>query len=614
MVGYEPELTVAKVWERRLQNPNVKITKPYHLRSASPFDYEGDPATPLVQVFSVHIFNHFDDGKPCEIYGSIRVLESHRPHFHLYNRDPEDSETILKKDCLSLIGPDRYPIIPSLSTELELCLYDRIRGVKVVDEKLDLDPVNDDSYDRLMKHEVRGPHVYADVYYVIFQFAAYATLHVKVTKTENGDNNCDAADIYGSIVTGYENVRRYCSHDSDVDQLETHVFDKPFHQPLRVLLGEPIKLSRKVVAVPAYSSITIQVNLWDSNGKIADDCLQCPAYNRGDSFSYIRTQYACVEVRVQWKHAFLYLYRDRKMLLLKEKEPSNEQEDMKKKQKVFYEEQASSSTFDFSPMYFRNTKVEIFTVFVDGVAQKISALCGAILIDDGGNKFSIYNRDDSCMEELSDSNFASIEFNFRAIQNDEWSMILYLRDPINNLEVSNGTFGWNECALRSSAFYNKRLCSVVRGDDGFAVVHYQIFSFSYEAFVTVTLFRHDDTDFTVNLHGNLFGRYSGHEYSTSYEKKYYRSRLFDLPRNKAVEVKAGSEIRLLKSIVAVPGDSDLIIEADLVVCGIDGVDDFICGMAEFEFDLEEPYYETIEGEHYGIEICASFKETNYLGL
>ncbi|XP_074304859.1 uncharacterized protein LOC141639697 isoform X2 [Silene latifolia] len=475
--------------------------------------------------------------------------------------------------------------------------------------------MNDDSYDRLIKRRVGGPRVYADVYYVIFQFAAYATLHVKVTKTDNGNNNSDAAYIYGSIVTGYENVGRYCSRDLDVEHLQTRVFDKPSHQPLRVQLGEPIKLSRKVVAVPAYSSITIQVNLWDSNGKIADDCLQSPAYKRGDDFLYFQTQYACVEVRVQWDHAFFYLYGERKMILLKEKEQNNEKEDMQKTQKVLYEEELLyTSPFDYrriprSPLSFRAMKVEIFTVYVDRVAQKISALCGAILIDDGGDKFSIYNRDDSYMEELSDSNFASIDFNFHAIQNDEWSMFLYLRDPIKNLEVSKGSFGWNVGSLEASlTYHNKRLCSVVRGDDGFAIVHYQIFSDSYEAFVTLTLFRRDDTDFTVNLHGNLFGRYSGHDYSTSYQKKYYRSRLFDLPRNKAVEVKAGSEIGLLKSIVAVPGDADLIIEADLSVCGIDGVGDSICGLAEFEFDLEEPYYVTIEGEHYGIEICASFKE------
>ncbi|KAH9621374.1 hypothetical protein KSS87_002024 [Heliosperma pusillum] len=620
MVGYEPELTIEKAWERRLQHHNLNsprpLTKPYHLRSGSCFDYEGELATPLVQVFSVHISTDFDDGKPCEIYGSIRALEGLRPRFHLYNRDPEDSETIWKQGNLSLIGPDSNPIVPSLSTKLELCLYDRIRGVKVVDNKLNLDPINDDSYDRLIKHQVRGPHVCADVYYVVFQFAAYATLHVKVTKNDNADNNFNAADIYGSVVTGYENVRRYCSSDLDVERMETRVFDKPSHQPLRVLLGVPIKLSRKVVAVPAYSSITIQVNLWHSNGKIAGGCLQSSAYNRGDSFLRIQTQHACVEVRVQWDHAFLYLYRDRKMLLFKEKGLSNEQEEMQKKQKLLYEQQPSSSTLDIrsiprSPLYFRDMKVEIFTVFVDGVAQKISALCGAILIDDGGNKFSIYNRDDDCMEVLSDSNFASIDFNFRAIQNDEWVMILYLRDPVNNLEVSKGSFSWNVCSLESSVpYHNKRLCSVVRGDDGFAVVHYQILSDAYEAFVTVKLVCHGNTDIHVYLHGNLFGRYSDHDYSTSYQKKYYRSRLFDLPRNKAVELKSGSEIALIKSIVAVPGDADLIIEADLGVFGIDGVGESICGMAEFEFDLDEPYRETIRGEHYCLEFSVSFKETN----
>ena len=68
-----------------------------------------------------------------------------------------------------------------------------------------------------------------------------------------------------------------------------------------------------------------------------------------------------------------------------------------------------------------------------------------------------------------------------------------------------------------------------------------------------------------NLHGILYARYGGHEYSTDYERKYYHSRLFDRPLNKAVQLRTSSKVPLSKSVVVVPVTSPLIIEADLKV-------------------------------------------------
>ncbi|KAK9734574.1 hypothetical protein RND81_04G149200 [Saponaria officinalis] len=333
MVGYEPDLNPVVDWEKEWKKymskdkpviPKISdaaISRPL-IRSRFTHNFElipkiedryyGTSVTPLVQVFSVCISTNFDDGKPCEIYGSIRALEGLVPRFDLYNRDPDDSETIWKDGTLSLIGPVGEAIIPSLSTSLDFCVKDRIRGVEVVKGSLSLDPVSEDSYDRPLRSVVPGVHGDVYVYYVVFRFAMYATVQVLINENETVDKNCNAVDIYGSIVTGYENGSKYCSGDEEVKELETRLFDKPPNQPLRVVLGTPMGLSRNVVVVPAYTSLTIDVNLWDSNGKIAAGCLLYPAHLLSDNSQYIRTQNACVEVRVRWHHAYFYLLKGSK--------------------------------------------------------------------------------------------------------------------------------------------------------------------------------------------------------------------------------------------------------------------------------------------------------------
>ncbi|XP_074290118.1 uncharacterized protein LOC141616858 [Silene latifolia] len=602
--------------------PLIKPCQTQHEVEATPeakATYDASLTTPLVQVFSVCISADFDDGKPCEIYGSIRALEESHPRFYLYNRDPEDSETIWKKGTLSLIGPDGGAIIPSLGTELKLCLYDRIRGVDVVKGTLNLDSLSDDSYDRLIKCDVEGPNGSASVYYVVFQFAIYASLQVIITKYDNDDKKCNATDIYGSVVVGYENGRMYCSGDEDVKQLETRLFEKPSHQPMRVMVGTPIRLARNTVAVPPYSTLNIKVNLWDSSdGQIASDFLQVPVYRCGDRFLFIWTQYACVEVRIRWHNAYVYIYRDIKILASNRAESSKAREEMLKKPRVSHDQQRSSS-LKSKESYRGEPKVEVFTVFIGGITDKISALCGTILVDDGGDRFSIYKRDESCSELLQDNGLACIEFNYRAIQNDEFAIILKLNDPVGNFQVSRGDLGYNVGNVR--LWYNKRLCSVVRGKDGFAAVHYAIFHDAIQAFVEIKVFANGHPDIPISLHGMLIARYSGHDYSTSYQKKYYISRLFDRPQDKPLQLKSGSSIELLKSIVVVPIKSFLIIEADLKAFGTNNVDESICGTQEFKFDLTGVSTSVIHGEElpgtmtkvirgggYWIEVSAKFQK------
>ncbi|XP_074312862.1 uncharacterized protein LOC141648243 [Silene latifolia] len=556
-------------------------------------------ATPLVQVFSVCVSTDFDDGKPCEIHGSIRVFEegSDCHYYNLYDRFPGDSETILESGTLSLIGPHDGAIIPSMRTTLVFRLKDRIHDVDVVNGDLKLDLTTEGSYDRLQKGVVKGAHGSAVVYYVVFRFAIYGYVQVTVSKNDNNDDkNCNTVDIYGSVVARYENGRMYCSdeEDNDLKQLETRLFYHPSCVPLRVLAGTHIRMSRTVVAVPAYSTLVIEVNLWDLNGKIASDELKFPAYLQSEDPVYIETQYARVEVQILWRNAYL--------------DPNMVQ----RRPKVFHDQHLLASlvprTLPMTKPYWGNLKAEVFTVFVGGINEKISALCGTISVDDGSlDRYSIYKTDESCKELLRDhSSLVCIEFNYRAIQNCEFYVILNLTDPVGKLEVSRG-YACFHLGYHGQNMYERRLCSIVPGKDGYAAVHFEVFAYAFEAFLEVKLFAaNGDLNIPISLYGTLLACYSGHNYSTSYEKLYYKSRLIDRPLDSAVKSKTGSEIAMLKSIVVVPARSTLIIEANLNAFGINNVVELIHGKAEFEINMHDTISKIIRGQDYGIDISVKF--------
>ncbi|KAL9235417.1 hypothetical protein vseg_010176 [Gypsophila vaccaria] len=232
MVGREPDLNVGwrKQWDKFFDElrggPSSTSRDHDHDHDHdTPMDEDEDEddedyfrgilASPLIQVFSVLVSTDFEDAKPSEIYGSILASEGPSPRFYLYDRDPEDSETILQHGTLSLIGPQYAPLVPYLSTTLDLCLKDKIRDVDVVNGRLSLEPTTDDSFDKLLKGSVQGAHGIAYVYYAVFRFAIYGSVELIINNSNIDDKDCYMVDIYGSLVARYENARSYCSADEE---------------------------------------------------------------------------------------------------------------------------------------------------------------------------------------------------------------------------------------------------------------------------------------------------------------------------------------------------------------------------------------------------------------
>ncbi|WOH10787.1 hypothetical protein DCAR_0730259 [Daucus carota subsp. sativus] len=110
---------------------------------------------------------------------------------------------------------------------------------------------------------------------------------------------------------------------------------------------------------------------------------------------------------------------------------------------------------------------------------------------------------------------------------------------------------------------DKRICSVIRGQNGFAAVHYTIFSdavlvkLSFEAMYN---FKSGGAS-GCKVHGSINTWYSNFNYYTHYAKKYYRCTLFEKQECDALNLADGEKIPLSKSVIAVPVYGLLVVEA-----------------------------------------------------
>ncbi|KAK1391278.1 hypothetical protein POM88_010334 [Heracleum sosnowskyi] len=110
---------------------------------------------------------------------------------------------------------------------------------------------------------------------------------------------------------------------------------------------------------------------------------------------------------------------------------------------------------------------------------------------------------------------------------------------------------------------DKRICSVIRGQNGFAAVHYTIFRDAILAKLSLkVVFNFESGGATrCKVYGSVNTSYSNFNYSTHYAKKYYRSTLFEKKESDAVELAGGEKVPLSKSVVVVPVYGLLVVEA-----------------------------------------------------
>ncbi|KAL3625375.1 hypothetical protein CASFOL_030829 [Castilleja foliolosa] len=142
---------------------------------------------------------------------------------------------------------------------------------------------------------------------------------------------------------------------------------------------------------------------------------------------------------------------------------------------------------------------------------------------------------------------------------------------------------WTNINFGTRRWLNKQLCSVIQGQDGnFAAIHYTIFpeyaAAEYANFELLCIPKNGG-HFRPKVHGSLVAQYHNYDYTSRYNKDYYRIVLFQRNRDDAAQPGTDGFIPLSRSMVVVPNNSSLVIEANIG----DGLSDEL-SFQEFRFD------------------------------
>ncbi|XP_074309969.1 uncharacterized protein LOC141644363 [Silene latifolia] len=383
----------------------------------------------------------------------------------------------------------------------------------------------DDEFDLLTEEDEQEME-----YRRLKEFDKFDLIHYDRRECEDGV----VADVFGS-------VSAFCNITNEERNPSVSLFSKSLEKAVRVKSGDFIPLSRSLVIVPAYSSsLAVEVNL--SLGNIEEPLAsgmlefhpECEWTFKKDLYG----KHGRVRVRVTWNHAYdQQLYHEKKVGYQKHVRLSGECH-----------------------------KIDLFSVAVHSKESRDFSFYGTVDANDL-NEFCMYSKDESCPQVCPQAGALALLKgpHSRSIRTgDYFSLNVHLKDGTTGGEISDGQAAWDAHLI--SSWNNRRLCSVIRGDVGFAAVHYSAFSHAHSALVNVKLYGEELPGY---VYGKIVARYSTYEYSAAYEKKYFQNTLFDSHSEddglQPEAVECGADLPLLKSIVSLPNASNLIIEVDLAV-------------------------------------------------
>ncbi|XP_074320510.1 uncharacterized protein LOC141657248 [Silene latifolia] len=552
-------------WDYDLDNDDVK-----------PCCYQGLHVTPLVEIFNVSLHGSCLT-KDCLVYGDIEVIDKHGRTFPIYHRFESDPQSIVSGDNLLLTVEkdlENAVIIPSDYVHLHVNLVASSKQRLLDSITLDISR-SKDGWDEEYCSKLSGrKDFYVKVNYATFPYAVTATVSIlffsndaaylfqneREEEEEEDDvtnykkHNCSHfANLYGSVTS---------SVSSDKSQT-TSLFSKPIENRVKVQCGSFIDLSRSVVVVPAYSSLQIEASLYDGDtaGLIAGGKVQFRPEDYKNDIVGINGR---IRVQVVWSSVYPeQLYRTNS--------ESNEEseEDPVESDKV--ESRQSTSSYCISDEdYITNRLIpspcfEVFSVVVCSRGLKPFKFYGSVYVTNGLSSECILSIDKSCPVECHKSGMPIIVHGPRE---DHFSMFdlplvinVDFRDAISEAVISRGTV--DPLDLKSNLVAERRTCSLVRGDQGFAAVHYSIFPEAVCAAVKIKL---SAKCLPGIIKGEIYALYGSFEPGRcSCEDKLFTNFLFYDKDDGVLVDGADSTLTLLKPLISIPIDSFLIIKAHLTV-------------------------------------------------
>ncbi|KAK1391252.1 hypothetical protein POM88_010308 [Heracleum sosnowskyi] len=522
-------------------------------------------ATPLFDVASVRIdSNQFKDLKSVQIYGTIILIDEHGNEFYIFNcKHRNDAKTLTPKTPTSVIlqnfkprgVPGKFCLLFDLKTKHPH--GDANEDIVIFNDYKYMDCTKEVPYDEPQIAVFHNDDQYfITVTYTIFQCALLAEVGIVVEKTDKDDESGVA------VITG--ELTRELSDDNVCTLLDVSYekFDFGNYTPLSTL------------AVPAYSSLRFRSEL-GVNGEELSGGLKFEPFTITNIFheKQIGGRQYRIRVIVYWNPGATSLTEAEilECYVKASETPFTNQRPTSKlleTNNAYYIQPGVRQYLDdleWDVNYLSTELLEIFSISVCAYDQdncpegKAFSLKGKVECFDCIGSLCIFDSDSEGVFTSGDIVKLVPDLG-RGFVGSNLKIVTDLKDN-QGREVSFGSAIYN--LLNIGGWRDKWICSVIRGQNGFAAVHYSIFTDAILAKLSLKVVYNFESGGATGckVYGSVDTSYSNFNYSTHYAKKYYRSTLFEKKESDALELAGGEKVPLSKSVVAVPVYGLLVVEA-----------------------------------------------------
>ncbi|KAK1391247.1 hypothetical protein POM88_010303 [Heracleum sosnowskyi] len=526
-------------------------------------------ATPLFDVASVRIdSNQFKGLKYVKIYGTIVLIDDHGNEFYIFDcKNRDDAKTLILDQktptCVVLqnFQPRGVPGKFCLLFQLKRRLHgDANEDIVIFDDYKYIDCTEQVLYDKPQEVVFHNDQSFITVTYTIFQCALLAEVGIIVEKTDKDDES-GVAGITGGIVA----LTRGLSDDNVCTLLDVSYekFDFGNYTPLSTL------------AVPAYSSLEFQGQLC-VNGEELSCGLIFEPFTLDNIFheKQIGGRQYRIRVIVFWMPGAIsltegelleYYVKASETPFTKNQRPTSKLLETNNAYYIQPDVRQYLDDLELDVNYLSTELLEIFSISVCAYDQdncpegKTFSLKGKVECFDCIGSLCIFDSDSEGVSTSGDIVKLVPDLG-RGFVGSTLKIVTDLKDN-QGREVSFGSAIYNFHNIE--LWRDKLICSVIRGQNGFAAVHYSIFTDAILAKLSLKVVYNFESGGATGckVYGSVDTSYSNFNYSTHYAKKYYRSTLFEKKESDALELAGGEKVPLSKSVVAVPVYGLLVVEA-----------------------------------------------------
>ncbi|XP_074310428.1 uncharacterized protein LOC141646440 [Silene latifolia] len=576
-----------------------------------PYIYHHLRVLPLVEIFKISVRSIFP-GR-FRVYGDIKVIDKHDHYsFSIYHRSESDPQFLVSGDNLSLttgnnLDKNNAIIISSADNnnnnvflQVDLVAFsDRFAASNKSWITLDrtLTHGKKDGWDeeycsKTASSREKGNAFNLQVDYAIYPYAVTAIVNILFFSKDDDFDSLESKpedDYYpdtGDDITDYTKndfvgcVNLYgsvtsVSSNNGESQRTTSLFSKQIENYVNVRSGSFINLDRSVVVVPAYSSLQIETSLFDAENRsvLAEGRVEFRPRDLATAFAFKKDIIGIngrIRVQVVWNSPYYQLCRtnDDTGDMLETTLDSSSDEAPFKRHKVESDEwvlpwQPSDWVLPSNSM--TDCLLEVYSVVVYS-KEKPFKFYGSVHATTGWSSECILSIDKSSPLLCDKSGMPLIG---RGARVDSFSVLDYrhlglfvdFRDVSSGKVISHGYVSTGPLNIDSVA--KRRVCSVVRGQQGFAAVHYSIFPTAVCAQVNIKLISKCVSGVIKGVISAVYGNF---EPGRCYQDELFTNFLFYDKDDECAKVNyCNSTVPLLKHLISMPIDSFLIIKADIRV-------------------------------------------------